>query len=78
MESCGCVAALFHLRGGVGNGRVRAAAAGGKHRGFPTGMSGSAGTWREEILRGEYRCDLSVRVEALPNASGFIPMGEGG
>ena len=31
----------------------------------------------EEILRGEYRCDLSVRVEALPNASGFIPMGEG-
>ncbi len=31
----------------------------------------------EELSRGGYRAEFDVRVEALPNEKGFIPMGEG-
>lgn len=31
----------------------------------------------EDIENGVYRCDFPVRVEALPNAKGFVPLGEG-
>ena len=35
------------------------------------------GEVEKEIRNGTYRCEFAVRVEALPNAKGFIPMGEG-
>ena len=40
-------------------------------------MSGRGARWKKEIRNGTYRCEFAVRVEALPNAKGFIPMGEG-
>ncbi|WP_320920979.1 lysophospholipid acyltransferase family protein [Eisenbergiella porci] len=77
MESCGCVLRCSACGAEWEMDEYGQLQRGGETQRIPDWYEWQRRNVEEEILRGEYRCDLSVRVEALPNASGFIPMGEG-
>ena len=77
MESCGCVLRCSACGAEWEMDEYGQLQRGGEIQRIPDWYEWQRRNVEEEILRGEYRCDLSVRVEALPNASGFIPMGEG-